>query len=90
MDIFRARIIDIAPRTLVVEATGDREKLDAIIGMLRPHGIKEIAPLRPVAMARGQGVLANIDDAAADRREDDDADSTKATNARTQLGRGNQ
>lgn len=64
VDIFRARIVDVAPRSLVVEATGDRDKLDAIIGMLRPHGIKEIVRSGPIALSRGQGVLASMQDVA--------------------------
>jgi len=52
VDIFRAKIVDISPTTLTIEATGGEQKIDAIIGMLRPFGIKEIARTGKVAMPR--------------------------------------
>ncbi len=62
VNIFRARIVDVAPRSLVVEATGDREKLEAILSMLRPFGIKEVVRSGPVAVSRGHGALAMPDE----------------------------
>lgn len=52
VDIFRAKIVDISPTTLMVEATGTEGKIDAIIGMLKPFGIKEIARTGRVALQR--------------------------------------
>ncbi len=52
VDVFRAKIIDISPGTLTVEATGSVDKVDAIISMLKPFGIKEIARTGKVALAR--------------------------------------
>jgi acetolactate synthase-1/3 small subunit len=57
-ELFRARIIDVAPRSLVIEATGDREKVDALILNMRPFGIKEIVRSGPVALSRGSSELA--------------------------------
>jgi len=42
-EIFRAKVVDISPRTLTLEATGSTQKVDAFIKMLKPFGIKEIA-----------------------------------------------
>lgn len=53
VDIFRARIIDVSERSLIVEATGDSGKVDAMVNMLRPFGIKELVRTGRVAMARG-------------------------------------
>ena len=53
VDIFRGKIIDVSPKSYVVEVTGDYEKIDAIIGLLKPIGIKEIARTGCVAMSRG-------------------------------------
>jgi len=53
MDIFRARIVDIGRKTLMIEATGDEEKIDAIIKSLQPFGVQEIARTGTVAMIRG-------------------------------------
>jgi acetolactate synthase-1/3 small subunit len=61
-DLFRARIVDVAPRSLVVEVTGDRDKLEAITGMLRTFGIKEVVRSGPVAVSRGHGSLSLPED----------------------------
>lgn len=53
VDIFRAHIVDVAEQSLVVEATGDEGKIDAIVDLLRPFGIKEMVRTGRVAMARG-------------------------------------
>jgi len=53
IDIFRAKIIDVAANSLIVEMTGDEEKIQAIINMLRPFGIKEMVRTGIIAMARG-------------------------------------
>ncbi len=50
--VFRSRIVDISPNTMTVEATGTEAKINAIIGMLRPFGIKEIARTGKVALLR--------------------------------------
>ncbi|OGS20428.1 MAG: acetolactate synthase small subunit [Elusimicrobia bacterium RIFOXYA2_FULL_39_19] len=53
VDIFRADIIDLSHETLMIEITGDEEKIEAFVGMLRPFGIKELVRTGIVAMARG-------------------------------------
>ncbi len=55
VDIFRAHIVDVTPTTLMIEVTGDEEKLKAIIEMLRPYSIQEIARTGKIAMLRGTG-----------------------------------
>jgi acetolactate synthase I/III small subunit len=56
-DVFRAKIVDVGTDTLVVEMTGVNEKIDALLSMLRPFGIKETCRTGIVAMARGkQGI----------------------------------
>jgi len=52
VSVFRGNIIDISPKTLTVEITGPEVKILAIIDMLRPFGIKEIARTGRVAMSR--------------------------------------
>lgn len=51
-EIFRAKIVDISSKTLTVEATGSEQKVTAIINMLKPFGIKEIARTGQVALKR--------------------------------------
>ena len=53
-EIFRAKVVDVNTNTLTLEITGDVQKVDAFIDLLRPHGIREIARTGTVAMARGQ------------------------------------
>lgn len=57
VEIFRARIVDVSPRTMTVEVTGDEDKIRAIIELLQPLGIKEVARSGQVAMARGPKTL---------------------------------
>jgi acetolactate synthase-1/3 small subunit len=49
---FRGRVVDIGPRSMTVELTGDREKIKGFINLLRPLGIKEIVRSGKIAMAR--------------------------------------
>ena len=51
-EIFRAKVVDISPKTLTLEATGSQQKADAIIKMLKPFGIKEMARTGRVALKR--------------------------------------
>ena len=53
VDIFRARIIDFSSESVVIEITGDEEKIDALMNMLKPFGIKEMCRTGIIAMARG-------------------------------------
>ncbi|MEQ8200089.1 MAG: acetolactate synthase small subunit [Syntrophomonadaceae bacterium] len=55
VDIFRARIVDIGRTSLVVEATGDQRKIDALEDAFRPFGILELVRTGKVAMVRGTG-----------------------------------
>lgn len=52
VDIFRAKVVDVSPRSYTIEATGDTEKIDAITELFRPFGIKEIVKTGRIAMAR--------------------------------------
>ncbi|HNX10438.1 MAG TPA: acetolactate synthase small subunit [Methanothrix sp.] len=57
VNIFRAKIIDVSSRSMIIEATGDEEKIDAIIQLLRQFGIKELARTGKVSMVRGARVI---------------------------------
>jgi acetolactate synthase-1/3 small subunit len=52
-DIFRAKVVDVTANTFTLEVTGDQQKLDAIIELLRPVGIQELVRTGKVAIARG-------------------------------------
>ena len=53
VDIFRAQIIDVSHESVVIEITGTEDKVDSLIEMLRPFGIKELTRTGRVAMVRG-------------------------------------
>ena len=53
-DIFRANIVDVNPETLIVSVIGDEGKIAAMINMLRPYGIREMARSGQVAVSRGR------------------------------------
>ena len=55
--IFRAKIIDVSPTSYVVEITGTEDKVNALIELLKPLGIKEIVRTGKVAMFRGARLL---------------------------------
>ncbi len=51
-DIFRANIVDVAPDALIMEITGDEDKIEALLELLRPFGIVEVMRSGRVALAR--------------------------------------
>ncbi|GAB6886892.1 acetolactate synthase small subunit [Desulfothermus okinawensis JCM 13304] len=52
VDIFRCKVVDVSPAEMTIEATGNSEKLSALINLLQKFGIKEIARTGIVAMKR--------------------------------------
>lgn len=53
VDIFRAKVIDVTPRSYTIEMTGSPKKVDGILELLRPMGIKEVVRSGPVVIGRG-------------------------------------
>jgi len=53
VELFRAKVVDVANDAVTIEATGSRDKLSALLEVLQPHGIKEIVQSGVVALARG-------------------------------------
>jgi len=56
-NIFRARIVDVARDSFIIEITGDEEKVNAFINLMRQYGIKEVARTGKIAMQRGSKAL---------------------------------
>lgn len=56
-DIFRAKVVDVAPASYMVELTGAEDKLNAFIELLRPYGIQEFARTGMTVMTRGSKTL---------------------------------
>ena len=53
VDVYRARIVDVSPESLVIETTGTEDKIDSLVEVLRPYGVIELVRTGRVAMARG-------------------------------------
>jgi acetolactate synthase-1/3 small subunit len=54
VNLFRGRVVDVAPRSLLVEISGPEDKLEAFNDLVRPYGILELARTGVIAMARGR------------------------------------
>src|SRR6201997_288940 len=52
-EIFRAKIVDVARRTMTIEVTGSADKIEAFERMVRPHGLVEMVRTGEIAIARG-------------------------------------
>ena len=53
VNLFRAKVVDVSTESLTVEATGTQEKLDALLRVLEPYGIRELVQSGVVSLARG-------------------------------------
>ncbi len=56
-DIFRGHIVDVTPKTLTIEITGDPSKIKALTKLIKPYGIKEVVKTGVTAITRGQNTL---------------------------------
>jgi len=71
-DVFRARVVDVSPESLIVETTGTEEKIDRLLDVLRPYGVLEMVRTGRVAMARGTRPAPTVRDRFAGAVEPDD------------------
>jgi acetolactate synthase-1/3 small subunit len=53
VQLFRAKVVDVAPDAVTIEATGAVDKLDALLRVLEPFGVRELVQSGMVAMSRG-------------------------------------
>ncbi|MDA3732922.1 acetolactate synthase small subunit [Niameybacter massiliensis] len=58
-NIFRAHIVDVSKEVLILEATGDQSKIQALTEMLQPYGIREVIRTGLTALQRGEKELKN-------------------------------
>jgi acetolactate synthase-1/3 small subunit len=54
-DVFRGRVVDLTKRSVIVEVTGEAEKIDAFEKLVRPFGLIELMRTGEIAMSRGRG-----------------------------------
>lgn len=65
--LFRAKVVDVCPEAVTIEATGKSDKLDALLRVLEPFGIKELVKSGMVAVGRGPRSISDRALRAADR-----------------------
>lgn len=53
LNIFRGRVVDLGRESMIIELTGDEEKIDAITSALEPYGIREVVRTGKIGMLRG-------------------------------------
>jgi acetolactate synthase-1/3 small subunit len=56
IDIFRGKVVDVGPKTYVIEVTGNANKIQAVVDLLRPIGIQEIVRTGIIAMTRAKKI----------------------------------
>ena len=61
-DIFRAKIVDVALESLMIELTGNQDKINAFIKLLEQYTIKELVRTGITGLARGSGDIADFDE----------------------------
>jgi acetolactate synthase-1/3 small subunit len=59
VDVYRARIVDVSPESLVIETTGTEDKIDSLLEVLRPYGVIEMVRTGRVSMVRGSAPATN-------------------------------
>ncbi|MFM7538930.1 MAG: acetolactate synthase small subunit [Planctomycetota bacterium] len=55
VEMFRGRVVDVSPESLIVEISGTERKIEAFIDLMRPYGILELARTGRIALVRGTG-----------------------------------
>ena len=53
VNLFRAKVVDVSNESLTIEATGTQEKIEALLRVLEPYGVREIVQSGVVSLARG-------------------------------------
>ena len=73
VDVFRARVVDVAPESLVIETTGTEDKIEGLLEVLAPYGILELVRTGRVGMVRGKrSTVVDPADLSSELRDDDD------------------
>ncbi len=70
VQLFRAKVVDVSADSVIIEATGNIDKLDALLRVLEPFGVKELVQSGMVAMGRGSRSITDRSLRPADRPAD--------------------
>jgi acetolactate synthase-1/3 small subunit len=60
VEVYKAKVVDICPESVIIEVTGPESKIESIVGMLKPYGILEMVRTGLVAMVRGSGYFSGL------------------------------
>jgi acetolactate synthase I/III small subunit len=60
VDIYKAKVVDVCPESVIIEVTGPESKIESIVNMLKPYGILEMVRTGLVAMVRGSGYFSGL------------------------------
>ena len=77
VEVYRAKVVDVCPESVIVEVTGPESKLDSMVDMLKPYGIIEMVRTGLVAMVRGSGYWTGVpatDENGTDEQEEEVAE----------------
>lgn len=69
VNTFRAKIVDVSPNSLTIEVTGTESKLDAMLELLRPFGLKELVRTGLISMARKREIFVKVKERGEERKE---------------------
>ena len=59
VDVFRAKIVDVDHETVTIEAAGASDKLEALVALLEPYGIRELVRSGTISLSRGGRSITN-------------------------------
>ena len=79
VEVYRGRVVDVGPESLVIETTGTEDKIDSLLEVLRPYGVIEMVRTGQIAMARGSRLSARDERHGHKWRPGDDADAGNAS-----------
>ena len=71
VEVYRARVVDVGPDSLMIETTGTEDKIDSLLEVLRPYGVLEMVRTGRVAMARGVTQQRSRNESTAQKPADD-------------------
>jgi acetolactate synthase-1/3 small subunit len=63
VEVYRAKVVDVCPESVIIEVTGPESKLNSMVDMLKPYGILEMVRTGLVAMVRGSGYWSGVPEA---------------------------
>jgi acetolactate synthase I/III small subunit len=63
VEVYRAKVVDVCPESVIIEVTGPESKLNSMVDMLKPYGILELVRTGLVAMVRGSGYWSGVPEA---------------------------